>query len=124
MHTTTAQSTRLLPRQTRLIHASTGLRLRVVSGRLWLTQPNVAQDLFLGPGATIDLMQDWVVIGADAEPASLPGVAQCHSEYLLTPLVAPASRREWGSAAWRTFRRLAGRVTATTRSVWERSFAR
>ena len=83
MHPTTAQPTRLLPRQTRLIHASTGLRLRVVSGRLWLTQPNVAQDLFLGPGATIDLLQDWVVIGADAEPG--PG----HSEYLVTPLVAP-----------------------------------
>ena len=50
MHPTTAQPTRLLPRQTRLIHASSGVRLRVVSGRLWLTQPNVAQDLFLGPG--------------------------------------------------------------------------
>ena len=38
MHPTTAQPTRLLPRQTRLIHANTGVRLRVVSGRLWLTQ--------------------------------------------------------------------------------------
>ncbi len=118
MHPTTAQPTRLLPRQTRLIHASTGVRLRVVSGRLWLTQPNVAQDLFLGPGATIDLLQDWVVIGADAEPG--PG----HSEYLLTPLAAPVPRRDWGAAVWRALRRLAGRATATTRGVWERSFAR
>ena len=118
MHTTNAQTTRLLPRQTRLIHASHGVRLRVVSGRLWLTQPNVAQDLFLGPGATIDLLQDWVVIGADAEPGP------SHSEYLVTPLVAPAPRRNWSAAVWRALRRLAGRATATTRSVWERSFAR
>lgn len=118
MHPTTAHPTRLLPRQTRLIHASTGVRLRVVSGRLWLTQPNVAQDLFLGPGATIDLLQDWVVIGADAEPG--PG----HSEYLLTPLVATAPRRDGVVRAWRALRRLASRATATTRGVWERSFAR
>ena len=121
MHPTTAQPTRLLPRQTRLIHASHGMRLRVVSGRLWLTQPNVAQDLFLGPGATIDLLQDWVVIGADAEPS---GCTACYSEYQLLPLVAPAPQRHRGAAAWRALRRLAGRATATTRSVWERSFAR
>ena len=124
MHPTTAQPTRLLPRQTRLIHASTGVRLRVVSGRLWLTQPNVAQDLFLGPGATIDLLQDWVVIGADAEPRRPEDAPSCYSEYLLTPLVAPVPRRDWGAAVWRALRRLAGRATATTRGVWERSFAR
>lgn len=88
MHPTTAQPTRLLPRQTRLIHASAGVRLRVVSGRLWLTQPNAAQDLFLGPGATIDLLQDWVVIGADAEPAATH--KDLYSEYVLLPLVEPS----------------------------------
>lgn len=121
MHPTTAQPTRLLPRQTRLIHASTGVRLRLVSGRLWLTQPNAAQDLFLGPGATIDLLQDWVVIGADAEPGGLPG--PCHSEYLLTPLVESARRRDWRAAVCRALRRLAGRATAA-RSVWSRSLAK
>lgn len=91
MHPTTAQPTRLLSRQTRLIHASDGVRLRVVSGRLWLTQPNVAQDLFLGPGATIDLLQDWVVIGADVEPAATP--SHLYSEYVLIPLVEPVPTR-------------------------------
>ena len=79
-------TTRLFPLQTRVIHASAGLRLRVVSGRLWLTQPNMAQDLFLGPGSVIDLQQDWVVIGADAEPSHTP--QEHYSEYLLMPLVA------------------------------------
>lgn len=92
---TTAQPTRLLPLQTRLIHASAGMRLRVVSGRLWLTQPNVAQDLFLRPGEVVDLMQDWVVIGADAEPRS-PHQDR-YSEYLVVPLGEPVPR--WHSAA-------------------------
>ena len=92
MHPTTAQPTRLLPRQTRLIHASSGVRLRVVSGRFWLTQPNVAQDLFLGPGASIDLLQDWVVIGADAEPRPQHGGPAVYSEYQLVSLV-PARPR-------------------------------
>jgi hypothetical protein len=118
MHPTTAQPTRLLPRQTRLIHASTGVRLRVVSGRLWLTQPNVAQDLFLGPGATIDLLQDWVVIGADAEPG--PG----HIEYLLTPLAAHALRRDWVASTWRALRRWVGVGMAMTGRVRERLLAR
>ena len=88
MHTTTLPTTRLLPQQTRVIHASAGMRLRVVQGRLWLTQPDRAQDLFLGPGAVIDLQQDWVVIGADAEPAGTP--PEHYTEYQLIPLVEPA----------------------------------
>jgi hypothetical protein len=92
MHPTTAQPTRLLPRQTRVIHASQGLRLRVVSGRLWLTQPNAAQDLFLGPGAVVDLLQDWVVIGADAEPRPRYAAPEIYSEYQLVSLVAARPR--------------------------------
>ena len=87
---TPAPATRLFPRQTRLIHAREGLRLRVVSGRLWLTQPNAAQDLFLHPGDCIDLLQDWVVIGADAEPRSAEQSQERYSAYELHPLVAPA----------------------------------
>jgi hypothetical protein len=87
MHSNTPQ-TRLLPCQTRLIHAQEGMRLRVVSGRLWLTQPNVAQDLFLGSGDCVDLMQDWVVIGADAVPRSENGATTAYSTYELQPLVA------------------------------------
>lgn len=84
--------TRLFPLQTRVIHASAGMRLRVVSGRLWLTQPNMAQDLFLGPGAVVDLLQDWVVIGADAEPRPQGGAPEVYSEYQLVALV-PARPR-------------------------------
>jgi hypothetical protein len=113
MHPTTAQSTRLLPRQTRLIHASAGMRLRVVSGRLWLTQPNVAQDLFLGPGASIDLLQDWVVIGADAEPRSPVGSPDSYSEYQLVPLVQPVSRPAAWVVLWRMGMRLGQRVRAS-----------
>ena len=124
MHPTTAQPTRLLPRQTRLIHASSGVRLRVVSGRLWLTQPNVAQDLFLGPGATIDLLQDWVVIGADAEPRPPEDAPSCYSEYLLTPLVEPAPRRGWSLTVWRALRRWVRQAAAATRSAWPSAFAK
>jgi Protein of unknown function (DUF2917) len=113
MHTNTAQPTRLLPRQTRLIHASNGVRLRVVSGRLWLTQPNVAQDLFLGPGATIDLLQDWVVIGADAEPRSPEGSPDPYSEYQLVPLVQPSTRPSAWVMLWRMGARLGRRVRAS-----------
>lgn len=91
MHTK-PQPTRLFPLQTRVIHASAGMRLRVVSGRLWLTQPNMAQDLFLGPGAVVDLLQDWVVIGADAEPRPQNGGPEVYSEYQLVSLV-PARPR-------------------------------
>ena len=113
MHTT-PQPTRLFPLQTRVIHASAGVRLRVLSGRLWLTQPNVAQDLFLGPGAVIDLLQDWIVIGADAEPAPAPGEQARYSEYQLTPLVEP-------SPSWfQRFRksRIANRVASGVSVIW------
>ena len=112
MHTTTAQPTRLLPRQTRLVHASQGMRLRVVSGRLWLTQPNAAQDLFLGPGDTIDLLQDWVVIGADAEPAATQH--DLYSAYTLTPLVEPAPG--WLQRLRKS--RIANRVASGVSLIW------
>lgn len=104
-------STRLLPRQTRVIHAQGGVRLRVVSGRLWLTQPNAAQDLFLGPGDVIDLLQDWVVIGADVQPdCRSAGGSEAYSEFQVQPLVisvpaSPGPQYVWGQ----TLRRL-GRV--------------
>lgn len=99
-------STRLWPQQTRVIHASAGLRLRVVCGRIWLTQPNMAQDLFLGPGSVVDLLQNGVVVGTDAEPARTPQAL--YSEYLLTPLSEPAPR--W-SQRWRKSR-IANRVAS------------
>jgi hypothetical protein len=104
--------TRLFPLQTRVIHASAGLRLRVVSGRLWLTQPNMAQDLFLGPGAVIDLQQDWVVIGADAEPAGTR--PELYSEFVLTPLVEPTP--SWFQRLRKS--RIANRVRSGVSVIW------
>lgn len=106
------QPTRLFPLQTRVIHADGGLRLRVLRGRLWLTQPHVAQDLFLGPGSVIDLLQDWVVIGADAEPAGTR--PEFYSEYLLTPLVEPAPT--WFQRLRKS--RIANRVRSGVSVIW------
>ena len=124
MHPTTAQTTRLLPRQTRMIDASAGMRLRVVSGHFWLTQPNAAQDLFLGPGASVDLLQDWILIGADAGPRPSEDAPTCYSEYLLTPLVEPAPRRGWSLTVWRALRRWVRQAAAATRSAWPSAFAK
>ncbi|HEY9097010.1 MAG TPA: DUF2917 domain-containing protein [Hydrogenophaga sp.] len=91
MHSVSAP-TRLLPQQTRLIHAKEGVRLRVVAGHLWLTQPNVAQDLFLSPGDSVDLKQDWVVVGADGAARGAGLVDASYSAYELQPLVARAPK--------------------------------
>lgn len=109
---TTAQPTRLLPLQTRLVHASAGMRLRVLSGRLWLTQPNAAQDLFLCPGEVVDLLQDWVVIGADAEPDA--HLQDRYSEYLLMPLVETGPRWRGVNALAGWVRRLGRRLMVAT----------
>lgn len=111
------QPTRLFPLQTRVIHASAGMRLRVVSGRLWLTQPNAAQDLFLGPGTTIDLLRDWVVIGADAMPDS--PARDRYSEYLLMPRVEPAPRWTTVTLLARAARRVGRRLRIATQ--WGRA---
>ena len=113
----TAPTTRLLPLQTRVINASNGMRLRVVSGHFWLTQPNATQDLFLGPGACVDLRQDWVVIGADAGSRPPADAPPCYSEYLLMPLVASASRWAAPALLLRTLMRLGRRACASAPSA-------
>lgn len=122
MHTTAPSTTRLLPLQTRVIHCEEGMRLRVVSGRLWLTQPHAAQDLFLGPGDIVDLLQDWVVIGADAQPAPAAGAEPVYSVYQLTPQGAQAPRTTWASTAWQWLqervRNLQGAAGATRQRLW------
>jgi hypothetical protein len=112
MHTTQPIPTRLLPQQTRVINAHDGMRMRVICGRIWLTQPHVAQDLFLGPGSVIDLRQDWIVVGADAEPAGTR--PELYSEYLLTPLVEPASG--WFQRLRKS--RIANRVRSGVSVIW------
>ncbi|MEZ5647161.1 MAG: DUF2917 domain-containing protein [Burkholderiaceae bacterium] len=115
MHTT-SQPTRLYPLQTRVINAGAGMRVRVVSGRLWLTQPNASQDLFLGPGSSIDLLQDGVVIGADAETGGAS--KERYSEFLLTPLTAPAPG--WLQRMGQRWRksRIAKRVSSGVSVIW------
>lgn len=76
----TAQPVCLLFRQIRVLNASKGLRIQAVSGRLWITQPNATQDLFLLAGDSVMLRQDRVVVEADVGPAS-------GCSYVLSPLV-------------------------------------
>lgn len=76
--------TRLLPGQARTLHTAQGMRLQVLGGRLWLTQPGASQDLFLTAGDSLTLSQDWVVIEADAMPDAPRQLA--HAEYLLRSL--------------------------------------
>lgn len=76
--------TRLLPGQARTLHAGQGMRLQVLGGRLWLTQPGASQDVFLTAGDALELTQDWVVIEADAMPDAPRQLA--HAEYLLRSL--------------------------------------
>lgn len=66
-------ATRLHARQTRVIHASEGLVLHVLQGRLWLTQPGDPADRFLCAGDWLELAQDWVVVEADAGPGHATG---------------------------------------------------
>ena len=121
MPQTTPPPTRLLPPQTRVIHASEGMRLRVVAGRLWLTQPNVAQDLFLGPGDVVDLMQDWVVIGADAGNGSTDPAA--YSAYELRPLVAPQPRTSGIRVVVQGFKRLLTMVADASKTLFRNASA-
>lgn len=112
MSTLPTQSFHLLAGQTRPIHASSGLRLQVVRGRLWLTQPHAAQDLFLGPGDRVDLLQDWVVIGADTGPTDAHSALR--SEYLLSPLVEP--KPGWFQRLRKS--RMANRVWSGVSVIW------
>jgi Protein of unknown function (DUF2917) len=96
----------LLPGQTRVIHASSGLHLQVIRGRLWVTQPHCEQDLFLYAGQTLALQQDWIVIQAD-----MPSM---HSacEYKLASQHTPANR--FISKIWLRLNRF-GLTTAASR---------
>ncbi len=99
----------LLPRHTRMLNASEGLRLHVLEGCLWLTRPGDASDRFLHAGSSIDLHQDLVLIESDWNPAHTPAQA---ARYRLEPLtqaqrstpVARPALLRW--LAWRPLRPL------------------
>lgn len=55
----------LFPQQLQRLDARAGLRLEVLSGRIWLTRPGDRLDHFLAAGASIELQQDQVLIAGD-----------------------------------------------------------
>lgn len=73
-------------RQTRIINASEGLRLEVLTGCLWLTRPGDALDHFLVAGTSIALHENQVLIQTDRHPACTGLLA---ARYVLTPLATP-----------------------------------
>lgn len=78
----------LFPQQLRRLDARAGLRLEVLSGRIWLTRPGDRLDHFLTAGASIELQQDQVLIAGD------PGASGALlAELRLRPLVM-APRRQ------------------------------
>lgn len=89
----------LLPRQTRMINASEGLRLQVLEGCLWLTRPGDATDRFLTAGSCIELHEDLVLIESDWSPTQTPVHA---AHYRLLPL------SEAAHATYRPRKALAG----------------
>jgi hypothetical protein len=94
-------ATHLLAGQTRVIHASEGLTLHVLQGRLWLTQPGDPADRFMCAGDTIELAMDWVVVEADAVRRARPGQPEHATAYRLVPQSQPvragqvANRQLW-----------------------------
>jgi hypothetical protein len=84
----TSQPFFLLPRHTRMINASEGLRLQVLEGCLWLTRPGDESDRFLHAGSSIELHEDLVLIESDWDPAhtSVPA-----ARYRLEPLTQAQS---------------------------------
>lgn len=81
----THAATHLRAGQTRVIHASEGLTLHVLQGRLWLTQPGDPADHFLCAGESLELAQDWVVVEADAAPRAPQGQPEPVTAYRLAP---------------------------------------
>ncbi len=94
-------ATHLFAGQTRVIHASEGLTLHVLQGRLWLTQPGDPADRFLCAGDTLELALDWVVVEADGVPRTAHDPSEPVTAYQLMHQPQPASP-----------------PTATTRQLW------
>ena len=74
--------------QTRMINASEGFRLEVLSGCLWLTRPGDAVDRFLVAGSSIELHENQVLIQSDRQPGAK---GQLAARYALVPLSLPVA---------------------------------
>ena len=73
----------LLPNQTRLINATEGFQLEVISGCLWLTRPDDSCDHFLVAGMSMSLNERLVLIQSDKQPN---GLSQVAAHFRLVPL--------------------------------------
>jgi hypothetical protein len=64
-HAPLAHRLTLQGQQPSMIDARDGWHLKVLEGRVWLTQPGAWQDLFLGPGDEVVLRQAGVLVQAE-----------------------------------------------------------
>lgn len=74
-------------RQTRMINATEGFRLEVLSGCLWLTRPSDSVDRFLVAGDSLELHEAQVLIQSDRRAGQPTRLA---ATYRLEPLLCPA----------------------------------
>lgn len=82
----------LWPGQARTLRAAPGLRLRVWSGRLWITGAGDPNDYFVAAGQTLTLGQGLLVLEADAGPARY---ALIRPATVQSGLIAASRRISW-----------------------------
>ncbi|MGD9944054.1 MAG: DUF2917 domain-containing protein [Burkholderiaceae bacterium] len=82
-----------------------GAVLRTLSGRLWITEENLPDDAFIGPGQTYTLRSDALVV----VEADHPSVLELSGGGLRWPIGAAPRTRSAGRL-WRSLRARPGRV--------------
>lgn len=82
----------LWPGQARTLRAAPGLRLRVWSGRLWITGSGDPNDYFVAAGQTLTLGPGLLVLEADAGPARYSLI---HPAAAQSGLIAASRRISW-----------------------------
>ena len=82
----------LWPGQARTLRAAPGLRLRVWSGRLWITGAGDPNDYFVAAGQTLTLGQGLLVLEADAGPARYSLIRPAAAQ---SGLIAASRRISW-----------------------------
>lgn len=94
----------LPPGQVRTIDARGGITLRVLQGRLWLTQPGDAWDHFLETGATIHLTRAGVLVQADGAVGACTSTHSAdyvlHMSQATVTLGKPPPRAGFGWMMW------------------------
>ena len=83
---------RLQAGQIRTLNDASGLRLRVASGRLWITCAGDPNDYFVSVGQTLLLGSGRTVLEADAGPARF---SLALGQPVQSPLTAASRRMSW-----------------------------